>query len=280
MKRAWFTGETVVVSGASGGIGKQVCLQLVKKYGAKVVGIGRDEKKMQALQEELGEDGQNFCYRLFDVGVYENWLSFQTWLQEKQIFPVLLLNNAGAFPTFFPADKTDVSVYERLLHTNYLSCVYAVSTLLPMVKKPDKGLGGVVNVCSSAALCSVVGTAPYSASKGALKGYTEALSLENKGKYYIGIVYPGTTATDLFREDKNTDGSILYKVATTPEKMAKKIVKAIRRRKRRAVLGADAKLMNLLAKIAPVKGLGLIARVMKASGSKVFSNVFERKEKK
>ena len=104
--------------------------------------------------------------------------------------------------------------------------------------------------------------------------------MENKGKYYIGIIYPGMTATDLFKGDKNTEGSILYKVATDPKKMAKKIVKSLVRRKKRAVHGADAKMMNLTAKIAPVKGLWLIAWVMKISKSKVFTNVFERKEKK
>ena len=280
MKKTWFSGETVIVSGASSGIGKEVCLLLVKKYGANVVGIGRNEEKMQQLAEQLGEDREKFTYRLFDVGEQSNWLSFRDWLVQEGISPVLIVNNAGAFPTFSRAEKIDVSVYERLLKTNYLSCVYCVNALLPLIKKPKKGLGGIVNVSSSAALCSVVGTAPYSATKGAVKGFTEALMLENKGKHYIGIIYPGTTATDLFRGDKNTDGSILYKVATKPEKMAKKVVKVLRRRKKRAVLGADAKMMSAIAKIAPVKGLGLIAWVMKKSGSKVFSNVFEKDEKK
>ncbi len=280
MKKAWFSGETVVVSGASRGIGKEVCRLLVQKYGAKVIGIGRNEEKMKEFQEELGEDGQNFTYRLFDVGVQENWLAFRDYLVEEGVSPVLVVNNAGAFPTFNRADKTDASVYENLLKTNYLSCVYSVGALLPLIKHPNKGLGGIVNVSSSAALCSVVGTAPYSATKAAVKGYTEALAMENKGKYYIGVMYPGTTATDLFKGDKNTEGSILYKVATQSNKMAKKIVKALVRRKKRAVLGADAKMMNWTAKIAPVKGLGLIAWVMKISKSKVFSNVFEREEKK
>jgi short-subunit dehydrogenase len=222
MKKSWFSGEYLIVSGASRGIGREICLLLIKQYGANVIGIGRNEEKMQQLADDLGEEKNKFIYRLFDVGVRENWLSFRDWLQENAISPVLLVNNAGAFPTFQRADKTDVETYERLLQTNYLSCVYAVDAILPLIKKPQKGLGGILNVSSSAALCSVVGTAPYSATKAALKAYTEALALENKGKYYIGIVYPGTTATDLFRDDKNTDGSILYKVATSPERMAKK----------------------------------------------------------
>ncbi|MBR2904093.1 MAG: SDR family NAD(P)-dependent oxidoreductase [Clostridia bacterium] len=279
MKKSWFSGEYVIVSGASSGIGKAVCLILVKKYGAKVIGLGRDEEKMLRLQEELGEDRDKFCYRLFDVGERENWLAFRDWLKEEGISPVLVVNNAGAFPTFCRAENTDVAVYEKLLKTNYLSCVYSVEALLPLIKRPKKGLGGIVNVSSSAALCSVVGAAPYSATKAAIKAFTETLAMENKGKHYIGIIYPGTTATDLFRRDGNTEDSILQKVATKPDKMAKKIVRALRRRRRRSVLGADAKAMALLAKVAPVKGLGLIAWVMKISRSKVFTNVFERERK-
>ena len=58
-------------------------------------------------------------------------------------------------------------------------------------------------------------------------------------------------------------------------KMAKKMAKAIVKRKKRAVLGWDAKLMNFVAKVAPVKGLALIRWVMKVSKSKVFTNVFD-----
>jgi short-subunit dehydrogenase len=139
--------------------------------------------------------------------------------------------------------------------------------------------GGIVNVCSSAALCPIVGTAAYSASKSAMKGYTEALAMEERGRRYVGIVYPGTTATELFRNDKNTENSALQKIAMKPEKMAKKLARVIYKKRKRSVLGWDAKLMNITAKIAPVRGLALIAWVMKKSGSKVFSNVFENKKK-
>jgi short-subunit dehydrogenase len=139
--------------------------------------------------------------------------------------------------------------------------------------------GGIVNVSSSAALCSVVGTSAYSASKAAVKGYTEALALEERGKLYIGLIHPGTTATELFDADENVKGSMLQKIAMKPEKMAAKIARAVVKRKRRKVLGWDAKIMNFLAKVAPVRGVGIVANVMKASKSKVFTNVFDYEKK-
>ena len=94
----------------------------------------------------------------------------------------------------------------------------------------------------------------------------------------MGIIYPGTTKTELFRADENTQNSALDKIAVSPQKMAKKIAREIYKRKRRAVVGWDAKLMNFTAKIMPVKGPLLIRFVMQKSRSKVFKNVFDNKE--
>ena len=66
----------------------------------------------------------------------------------------------------------------------------------------------------------------------------------------------------------------LDKIAMPVEKMASKIAKRILKKKKRSVLGWDAKLMNFTAKIMPVKGIALIAWGMKKSKSKVFKNIF------
>ena len=267
----WLNNQTVILTGASGGIGKELCLLLVRKYGAKVIGIGRSEEKMRALQAELGDA---FSYRLFDVGNQENWQRFKTELMEDGVKPVLLINNAGAFPSFLPVEKTPVETYENLMKTNFHATVYAVKEISPLLEANGKYLPGIVNVASSASLCSIVGTSAYTATKCALKGFTEVLQLDEKGKKYIGAVYPGTTATELFRNDENTKNSALDKIAMPAQKMAKKIARRILKRKKRSVVGWDAKLMNFTAKIMPVKGPALIRWVMKKSKSKVFKEVF------
>ena len=281
--RNWLQDKVVVLSGASGGIGRELCKLLVLKFGAKVVGIGRSAEKMQSLQQELQEKGcapQAFRYELFDVGEKANWETLRDKLQTEGIYPALLINNAGIFPRFACALDMETQTTEKVLRVNYLAAVYATKAISPILQGTQKDLPAIVNIASSAALCSVVGTAAYSASKGALKGYTEALTLEEKGRKYVGIIYPGTTKTDLFRDDKNTENSALDIVAMPAEKMAKKIARAILKKTKRAVVGWDAKAMNLVAKIAPVKGLYLIRGIMKKSGSKVFQAVFSDEEKK
>lgn len=272
----WLQDKTIVLTGASGGIGRQLCKLLVQKYGATVIGIGRSEEKMQSLCQELSAFENKFSYYLFDVSQRENWQNFKEELLQKGIDVHLLINNAGIFPSFQTVSNTSAETFEKVLQVNYLSSVYAVETLYSLLTGDKKDKPAIVNISSSAALCTVVGTAAYSASKAALKGYTEALQMEEKGKKYIGIVYPGTTATELFRSDENTKNSALDIVAMPADKMAKKIARRIVRKRKRNIVGWDAKLMNLTAKCMPVVGLSLIRGVMKASKSKVFKNVFHK----
>lgn len=273
--RNWLNGKTIVLTGASGGIGRQMCKRLVTRYGATVIGIGRSEEKMLSLQQELSAFKDKFSYRLFDVSVRENWQNFKEELLQSGTNVHVLINNAGIFPTFAKLCDTSVETIEKVLRVNYLSTVYAVDALGAMLQGTDKDKPAIINVSSSAALCTVVGTGAYSASKAALKGYTEALQMEEKGKKYVAAVYPGTTSTELFRADENTKNSALDVIAMPAEKMAKKIVRRILKKRRRSVVGWDAKMMNITAKCMPVLGLFLIRGVMKMSKSKVFNNVFK-----
>ncbi len=274
----WLNNKYIILSGASGGIGRELCKIFIREYNANVIGIGRNEEKMRSLITELGVNASKFSYYLFDVGEKSAWFDFRENLKEKNIFPILLVNNAGAFPVFNKIEKTDSKIMERIMQINYLSAVYSVESFSSFLLGDEKNLPAIVNICSSSALCTVVGTAAYSASKAALKGYTEALQMEEKGKKYVGIIYPGTTATELFRNDENTKNSALDLIAMPARKMASKIARKIIRKRKRAVLGFDAKMMNMVAKIAPVKGLFLIRWIMQVSGSKVFTEVFENKK--
>ena len=108
-----------------------------------------------------------------------------------------------------------------------------------------------------------------------MKSYTEALALEERERY-VGLIFPGTTSTELFRNDENTKNSALDLVAMSATKMARKILKKIDKKRKRAVVGWDAKAMNFTAKLAPVWGLRVICWVMRASKSKVFERVVKK----
>ena len=201
----WLDGKTVVVTGASGGMGAGIAATLIKKHGCTVIGVARSEPKMLKFIEELGPTyAQQFSYKLFDVSVKENWENFYNELVEEGVQVDVLVNNAGILPKFKRFDRYSDEEIERAININFYSCVYSVKTFLPMLLKSTDP--GIVNIDSSAALMSLAGTSMYSASKAALKGFTEALREEFRGKCYVGLVCPGFTKTDIFRGQSNAGG--------------------------------------------------------------------------
>lgn len=92
----WLDGKTVVVTGASGGMGAGIAATLIKKHGCTVIGVARSEPKMLKFIEELGPTyAQQFSYKLFDVSVKENWENFYNELVEEGVQVDVLVNNAG-----------------------------------------------------------------------------------------------------------------------------------------------------------------------------------------
>lgn len=197
MKKTWLNGKTVIISGASSGIGLETARQLIDGYGCSVIGIAQNIAKLTKAKELLGS---NFSYYSFDIKSEENWKNFRDNLLEKGIIPDILINNAGILPRFSRFEKYTDREIEDVLRINFLSAVYAVRTLLPLIGQSKTP--AVINISSSAALAPVVGNSLYTASKAALKSFTECLQLESKERY-VAFVCPGFVKTDIFRNQSS-----------------------------------------------------------------------------
>ena len=117
------------------------------------------------------------------------------------------------------------------MNINFYSCVYGVKTFLPVLLTQDDP--GIINVDSSAALMTLAGTSMYSSSKAALKGFTEALRVEFRGKCYVSLVCPGFTKTDIFRDQSNAGGKgqkVMDMISTDCDLMVKMIMFGIEQR--------------------------------------------------
>lgn len=273
----WLKGKTVVVTGASGGMGAGIAATLIKKHGCRVVGVARSESKMLKFIEELGPAyAQQFSYKLFDVSSRESWENFAQELLDDGIRPSVLINNAGILPKFKRFDRYSYDEIEKAMNINFNSCVYGVKTFLPiLLEEKDPA---IINVDSSAALMTLAGTSMYSASKAALKGFTEALRVEFKGKMYVGLVCPGFTKTDIFRDQKNDGGKgqkIMDMISTDCDIMVKMIMFGIEHKRPMMVHGLDAHAMSAFNRLLPVKGSELFSLVMKLADIDLFSEVFK-----
>ena len=271
MKKSWLYDKNVIITGASSGFGKILATTLVKKYRCKVIGIARTQSKLESLKQELGD---NFSYYPFDVSDQTKWEELAKLLNQKGEIIDILINNAGILPPFSTFDKYSADEVINVMNINFFATVYAVKALENILKK--SAYSAIINISSSAALCTVCGTGAYSASKSALKSFTESLILENKNRY-VAIVCPGFAKTDIFRSQKKLsekENSLLSLVCSSPEKIVRKLIKKITRKRKRIVLGFDAKLMDFFARIFPRLTPRIIGWVLKKSGISLFENVF------
>lgn len=276
MNKCWYDYTTVIITGASSGMGKGLAERLIRNHGCNVIGVARTESKLQAFKEELGCFGHKFTYYPFDVSVKENWDSFAKKLEEDGIEPDILINNAGILPKFNRFSKTSLDDVNHTMQINFFSSLYAIDAFLPVILKSKTP--GIVNIASSAALCSLAGTSIYSASKGALKSFTDAFREEHRKDCYVGLVCPGFTKTDIFRnQDKTSDSAMkaLNMVSTDCDKMVDLIEKGIWKKRGDMVFGMDAHAMNIGNKLLGTFCSRAASKVLEISKLSIFSEVFE-----
>ena len=187
-----------------------------------------------------------------------------------------MINNAGILPKFDRFEHYSVEDIEKAMNINFYSAVYSMHALLPLLLESSSP--AIINIDSSAALMSLAGTSVYSASKAALKALTESMREEMRGRCYIGIVCPGFTKTDIFRNQGSSDEKaqkMLNMVSTSCERMVKLIMNGIGHQRSLMVFGPDAGFMNYFGRLMPVTGGRLFSAVMKASKLPLFDGVFK-----
>lgn len=265
--------STVVITGASGGFGSELVRQLINERGCRVIGTGRSREKLAALADSLGERRGKFAYCTFDVSDRAAWRRFAALLRAKNVIPDLLINNAGMMPPFERFEDEDGELAKRVIDVNLMSVIYGCEAFIPLLLTSKRG--GIINIASSAAFSPVVGTAVYSASKGAVKNFTMALAEETEGRLYVAAVCPGFSMTDLFRDSglSESDHEFIDGLGTDKADIAASIIRGAEAGKKLMICGKDSKIMTVMSSAAPSKANGLYAKIMKGSGLDMFGKL-------
>lgn len=267
MKKLDFCGKTVVVSGASSGIGKAIASYLIKKHDARVIGLARGFERLQAVRAELGE---KFVPYSLDVTSKDGWGELFSYLVNNRIEVSALINCAGALPEFKAFDKTQIEELEEIMKLNFLSCAYAYKAIEPILE----GGAAVVNVSSASALCPFGGVSTYTATKSALDAFTASISCERKD-IRISSVLPGFVRTDIMKNQQisKKEARLIRSFSADAGKVARKIVRRVSKRKRRILVGKDARALDLVWRVFPKAAPRLVTWFLKKSGLELFSKI-------
>ncbi|MEP2139310.1 MAG: SDR family NAD(P)-dependent oxidoreductase, partial [Erythrobacter sp.] len=161
-----FANKTILVTGASGGIGGATVRHLARA-GADVIAAGRDMEKLRALAKETGAEPLAFDLTSED--------SVRAAIEGRDIWGVV---NCGGFggQIATPID-TDIDVFDETMSINARGALLVTKYAAREMIRCDKG-GSIVNVSSQASLVGLKGHVSYGASKGALDNITKVSALE------------------------------------------------------------------------------------------------------
>ena len=273
MKRNWLKNKTVIMSGASGGIGFNVSKLLIEKFDCKIIAIARNQQKLATAKESLGDKKDNFITYPMDVSIKQNWIDFNNYLVDNDIHPDVLINNAGFMLPFLRYENYTDNELEEIIDTNLKSVLYSTKILLPLLKQSSTP--AIINVASAAGLCAVVGESLYCTTKFAVRGFTETLIQDYKGKIYAAGVYPGFVKTNILNRMSINDkeNSLIQKLMLPVEKASRKIVRGMRKRKTRMVMGFDGRSMSFFGRLFPKFTPSLVRKVLRVSKLDIFEDI-------
>jgi NADP-dependent 3-hydroxy acid dehydrogenase YdfG len=189
-------GKTVIVTGASSGIGEATATKLGER-GAKVAIVARRRERLEKLAVQIEKSGgqalvieaditdKKICQELVEE-VLKEWNKID-----------ILINNAGVM-LLGPTAKAPLEEWERMISVNLLGLLYMTYAALPNMRKA--GSGHLVNISSVAGRTARAGSAVYNATKWGVNAFTEALRQElvsDKLKIRTTLIEPGAVETEL-----------------------------------------------------------------------------------
>lgn len=239
--------RTAIVTGATKGIGRAVVQRLAER-GTRLGCIARSERDLLELQRSLQDRGQRIEVAQADVSIRSDTEKAIDALTTT-IGPVdVLVNNAG-IGLHGPVVDLDPDDAERLMTVNYLGTVYATCAVLPQMA--ERRSGHIVNVASIAGLLGAPLEAAYSASKFAVVGFSEALSIEARAfGVRVSVVSPGPVDTGFF-EARGHPYSRSSPRPISAEAVADAVLRAIDRGRFEAIVPAPLRSATLLRTLVP-----------------------------
>lgn len=186
-------GRTVIVTGASRGIGARIA-QAASRQGAGLVLVARDAAALSDVAGRL--DGPVVCVA-GDVSDTETAANAVDAAEELGGTLWGLVNNAGINPYYRPVTETPLAEWDEVLQVNLLGAAAFTRAVARVMVTTGTG-GRIVNLGSIAGLTGLPNIGPYNASKAAIDALTRTLAVElGPHGILVNSVAPGTIATEM-----------------------------------------------------------------------------------
>ncbi|MBE7211670.1 MAG: SDR family oxidoreductase [Gluconacetobacter diazotrophicus] len=211
---AGIAGKVIAVTGASAGIGAATA-RLLAERGARLVLGARRREKLDALAAAIGGSGGDALAVAADVSRRDDLRRLVDAARERFGRLDVLVSNAGTGP-ISPLDALRVEEWERMVDINLKGVLYGVAAALPVFRA--QGSGHFVHLASTAALRTVPNQAVYSATKAAVRAFTEGLRQEAGENLRVTLVTPGFVRTDFI--DAIGDTVLRNRLAAKRDSMA------------------------------------------------------------
>lgn len=240
-----WTNQTIVITGAYGGLGQELAMAL-SKLGAQLVITGRDNDKLLKLKQSLSENtlilagnvsSEKFRYDLIEM------------LNSTKTDGHILINNAAVSDVKFLQNQDSGSIVQ-MLQVNLLAPILLSKALLPWLQKASASK--IINIGSAFGAIGYPGFSGYCASKFGLRGFSQALNRElSDTNISVNYLAPRAIATKINDDSVNQLNKGLKTHVDTPQILVPQILKAIEKNKAERFFGWPEKLFAKINAIFP-----------------------------
>lgn len=257
MRRLDVRGRTTVITGAAAGMGAEAARELARR-GARVALVDRDPDGLAAVAADLAGSGHTtHVVDLADDGAV---FAAAREIEASHSRVQALITCAGS-SMLGDIDQLTMDEMRWLIDVNLWGTVNITKALLPALRREPAA--HITHLVSIYGLAAPAGRIPYAMSKFAVRGFTEALRHElERSTVTVGAVYPAGVKTGIILRGRFAaaiDPAIAQRAAaaqaamyhTEPAEAARRIVDATVSRRPRTMVGREARLVDVLARITP-----------------------------
>ncbi len=259
-------GKTIFITGAASGIGRALVMHAIQHGAKRVIAADMDTAGLGKTADMASELGAGAIEtHMLDVSSKDAVYGLADSITADYGGADIVINNAGV-ALFSEVAEMTYEDLEWVMDIDFWGMVYGTKAFLPnMIARKS---GHIVNVSSIFGMIAVPGNSAYHAAKFAIRGFTESLRTEmvrNETGVEVSCVHPGGIKTNVARNARMAQNEEMVArkeeitkgfddfARTTPTEAARVIFTGIEKNNPRILIGGDARFMDRIQRLLPVK---------------------------